>query len=74
MALPLLAFHRWFVGEFAETRAANCAELALSIPLALGIFFAAARFLRVEQLRFAFEAFASTAFKPRSNTHAKIQT
>jgi len=74
MTLPLLLLRRWFLGAFAETRAVDCAELAFAIPLAIGLFLIAARFLRVEELRFAFEAFAAAPLKLRSNTHAKIQT
>jgi putative peptidoglycan lipid II flippase len=72
MALPLYLLHRHLFAAFSETRLAYCAELAILIPVALILFFAAARVLGVQEIDFALTSFVVPTWKRLSNKRAKI--
>jgi putative peptidoglycan lipid II flippase len=72
MSLPLLLLHRWFFTGLVPTRAHYCEELAWSLPLALVLFIAAARFLEIAELRLALNAFILPAWNRFSRIRAKV--
>jgi len=74
MALPLYLLHSRVFKAFPDTRLADCAQLALLIPLALMVFFAAARLLGVQEIGFAFDAFVVPTWKRFANRRGKIRT
>jgi putative peptidoglycan lipid II flippase len=72
MALPLYLLHNHAFNTFPDTRLAYCIQLAVLIPLALILFFAAARFLGVQEISFAFSSFVVPTWKRLLNKRAKI--
>jgi hypothetical protein len=73
MALPLYFFHIQAAKAFGTTRLGYCSQLAILIPVSVVLFLAAARFLRVQEIGFAFDSFLVPTWKRFSNKHAKIQ-
>jgi putative peptidoglycan lipid II flippase len=72
MSLPLYFFHLRAAKAFGATRLGYCFELAVLIPVAVVLFLAAARFLRVQEIGFAFDSFIVPTWKRFSHRHAKI--
>jgi putative peptidoglycan lipid II flippase len=72
MALPLYLLHSRVFKAFPDTRLAYCAQLAILIPLALLLFFAAARWLGVQEIGFAFSSFVVPTWKRIANKRGKI--
>jgi putative peptidoglycan lipid II flippase len=79
MFFPLAFMHRSFFTLLPQTRLGYAAELAISLPLALALFFTAARVLGVEETRFVYQSFVAPTWiriaglTPLSRAHVKIQ-
>jgi putative peptidoglycan lipid II flippase len=72
MALPLYLLHSRVFNALSHTRLAYCEQLGVLIPLALILFFAAARLLGVQEISFAFRSFVVPTWKRIANRRAKI--
>jgi peptidoglycan biosynthesis protein MviN/MurJ (putative lipid II flippase) len=72
MTLSLLFARGLFAGVFPQTRLGYLSELAVSIPLALGGFLAAARALGIEEIGFAYYSFVVPTWRRLRSLHAKI--
>jgi putative peptidoglycan lipid II flippase len=73
MALPVWITCRSMTDHFGTSRTANLLNLAVSIPIGLGAFFAAAVVLKIDEIRVASEVFAAPIlrklFISRTRTH-----
>jgi putative peptidoglycan lipid II flippase len=72
MALPIVLLRSQVFTRFPATRLGYCSELAIAVPLALAVFFVAARFLRIEEIGFAVHSFVVPTWKRFSMVRGKI--
>jgi putative peptidoglycan lipid II flippase len=72
MALSVYLLHHRLLKTFPDTRLGYCSELAILIPLALLFFLAAARFLGVQEISFAFQSFIVPSWRRLSIRRGKI--
>jgi putative peptidoglycan lipid II flippase len=73
MALSVVFVRSLVVSAFPQTRWGDLSELALSVPLALGTFFIAARALDIEEIRFAYDSFVVPTWGRLRGLHARIR-
>jgi putative peptidoglycan lipid II flippase len=73
MALPVWIASRSMTDHFGTSRTANLLNLAVSIPIGLGAFFAATLMLKIDDIRVASKAFTAPIrrklFNSRTRTH-----
>lgn len=80
MFFPLAFLHSHLSTLLPQTRLGYAAELAISLPLALALFFTAARALGVEEIRFVYQSFVAPTWirlarsAPLARLHVKIQS